>query len=150
MPAYSPPRRASRRPTASVYVMPRLRGSRHIAGRPGLAGVPRAWGRLGGPLEAPQLVISEERQQPAEDVTQLLAIGDQIDLPVLEQELGPLEPFGQWLLDRLRDHSRARSEEHTSELQSRGHLVCRLLLEKKKRDKDSSVRDKTAAESRFS
>src|SRR5437870_11008191 len=27
---------------------------------------------------------------------------------------------------------RARSEEHTSELQSRGHLVCRLLLEKKK------------------
>src|SRR5690625_2959368 len=26
----------------------------------------------------------------------------------------------------------ARSEEHTSELQSRGHLVCRLLLEKKK------------------
>src|SRR5437660_7777847 len=27
--------------------------------------------------------------------------------------------------------SRLRSEEHTSELQSRGHLVCRLLLEKK-------------------
>src|SRR5690625_5823984 len=26
----------------------------------------------------------------------------------------------------------ARSEEHTSELQSRGHIVCRLLLEKKK------------------
>src|SRR5690625_6265934 len=28
---------------------------------------------------------------------------------------------------------RYRSEEHTSELQSRGHLVCRLLLEKKKK-----------------
>src|SRR5579884_4519371 len=28
-----------------------------------------------------------------------------------------------------------RSEEHTSELQSRGHLVCRLLLEKKKKNK---------------
>src|SRR5437660_10243253 len=28
-----------------------------------------------------------------------------------------------------------RSEEHTSELQSRGHLVCRLLLEKKNRSK---------------
>src|SRR5690625_6503112 len=27
-----------------------------------------------------------------------------------------------------------RSEEHTSELQSRGHLVCRLLLEKKNND----------------
>src|SRR5207253_10537488 len=31
--------------------------------------------------------------------------------------------------------SPARSEEHTSELQSRGHLVCRLLLEKKKKEK---------------
>src|SRR5437870_9241578 len=30
------------------------------------------------------------------------------------------------------DDDAARSEEHTSELQSRGHLVCRLLLEKKK------------------
>src|SRR5437870_10334906 len=30
----------------------------------------------------------------------------------------------------------ARSEEHTSELQSRGHLVCRLLLEKKNLVKD--------------
>src|SRR3989442_2895715 len=29
-------------------------------------------------------------------------------------------------------HLSARSEEHTSELQSRPHLVCRLLLEKKK------------------
>src|SRR5439155_26635058 len=32
---------------------------------------------------------------------------------------------------RLSDNG-SRSEEHTSELQSRGHLVCRLLLEKKK------------------
>src|SRR5439155_17311999 len=31
----------------------------------------------------------------------------------------------------------ARSEEHTSELQSRGHLVCRLLLEKKKKKKEN-------------
>src|SRR5690625_6952794 len=30
-----------------------------------------------------------------------------------------------------------RSEEHTSELQSRGHLVCRLLLEKKKQKQDT-------------
>src|SRR5439155_17289886 len=32
----------------------------------------------------------------------------------------------------IRPSSNTRSEEHTSELQSRGHLVCRLLLEKKK------------------
>src|SRR5690554_7200069 len=31
--------------------------------------------------------------------------------------------------------SKIRSEEHTSELQSRPHLVCRLLLEKKKKKK---------------
>src|SRR5690625_6820662 len=31
----------------------------------------------------------------------------------------------------LSSESHNRSEEHTSELQSRGHLVCRLLLEKK-------------------
>src|SRR2546422_7227780 len=32
-----------------------------------------------------------------------------------------------------------RSEEHTSELQSRLHLVCRLLLEKKKKNKMTDV-----------
>src|SRR5258708_28673919 len=32
--------------------------------------------------------------------------------------------------------SRPRSEEHTSELQSPDHLVCRLLLEKKKKNKN--------------
>src|SRR5437870_12827598 len=36
---------------------------------------------------------------------------------------------------RRRRGTRVRSEEHTSELQSRGHLVCRLLLEKKKKKK---------------
>src|SRR2546422_6836440 len=38
-------------------------------------------------------------------------------------------PLGVGVEDR---HVRRRSEEHTSELQSRLHLVCRLLLEKKK------------------
>src|SRR5690625_5835157 len=53
-------------------------------------------------------------------VQQLLAYGvGPVELPAL---LGLLS-----LLDQGLD----RSEEHTSELQSRGHLVCRLLLEKK-------------------
>src|SRR5258705_6964225 len=57
------------------------------------------------------------------------------DLPL---DTGPLRVF----LDRV-DHpegpkrpvssGRSRSEEHTSELQSLRHLVCRLLLEKKKK-----------------
>src|SRR3989442_14610237 len=39
------------------------------------------------------------------------------------------DPAAHAALERFR---RERSEEHTSELQSRPHLVCRLLLEKKK------------------
>src|SRR3989449_4114829 len=38
-----------------------------------------------------------------------------------------------------------RSEEHTSELQSRLHLVCRLLLEKKKKSSMSSAAQRTKA-----
>src|SRR5439155_9659693 len=36
---------------------------------------------------------------------------------------------------------RERSEEHTSELQSRGHLVCRLVLEKRQSRTSSAQRD---------
>src|SRR5256714_9902785 len=39
------------------------------------------------------------------------------------------------LRQRLEELGASRSEEHTSELQSLAYLVCRLLLEKKKRDK---------------
>src|SRR5262245_63333817 len=46
----------------------------------------------------------------------------------LQLALGPLGD----LLQRVFDRSTRRSEEHTSELQSLRHLVCRLLLEKKK------------------
>src|SRR2546422_3743401 len=38
----------------------------------------------------------------------------------------------------------ARSEEHTSELQSRLHLVCRLLLEKKKNEAPNQARSEYA------
>src|SRR5436305_11521473 len=48
-----------------------------------------------------------------------------------------------WLLGKLfpaaPPGNNLRSEEHTSELQSRPHLVCRLLLEKKKTLKSSST-----------
>src|SRR5262245_64273099 len=42
-----------------------------------------------------------------------------------------------------RDRARHRSEEHTSELQSLRHLVCRLLLEKKKKKTTSAERNDT-------
>src|SRR5258705_4339738 len=44
----------------------------------------------------------------------------------------PLSPTEQKELDTFLRENLARSEEHTSELQSLRHLVCRLLLEKKK------------------
>src|SRR5262245_65043067 len=40
--------------------------------------------------------------------------------------------------NRICARARPRSEEHTSELQSLRHLVCRLLLEKKKNNKSDS------------
>src|SRR5438093_5872686 len=42
--------------------------------------------------------------------------------------------------ERERDAQDERSEEHTSELQSLTNLVCRLLLEKKKKNKHKSSR----------
>src|SRR5712675_3660196 len=39
-------------------------------------------------------------------------------------------------------HANGRSEEHTSELQSRLHLVCRLLLEKKKKKNNTTQHHK--------
>src|SRR2546430_13589053 len=47
-----------------------------------------------------------------------------------ELPLDPSTPVGR--TRTVRDPGRARSEEHTSELQSQSNLVCRLLLEKKK------------------
>src|SRR5690554_7018500 len=44
------------------------------------------------------------------------------------------------LLPHLRSRVETRSEEHTSELQSRPHLVCRLLLEKKKNKNISTMK----------
>src|SRR3712207_7363063 len=41
---------------------------------------------------------------------------------------------------RLRNLVNPRSEEHTSELQSRQYLVCRLLLEKKKKEEHTRQR----------
>src|SRR5690554_7443469 len=51
--------------------------------------------------------------------------------PDRPQRATKLDPYKDYLLTRI---EAARSEEHTSELQSRPHLVCRLLLEKKKQE----------------
>src|SRR5207253_3882697 len=55
-------------------------------------------------------------------------------LRTLEVCLSNVVTCGNRTAGRMPAHDKrfVRSEEHTSELQSRGHLVCRLLLEKKK------------------
>src|SRR5690625_6724015 len=55
-----------------------------------------------------------------------------LDQSWLSRLLAALTPLPLGIVLRRRGcGAAARSEEHTSELQSRGHLVCRLLLEKK-------------------
>src|SRR2546422_1928059 len=63
----------------------------------------------------------------------LTTLGGVVNLPPL---LGGGERLERWLEPVTEGAARlapVRSEEHTSELQSRLHLVCRLLLEKKNR-----------------
>src|SRR5258707_11437035 len=67
------------------------------------------------------------------------------DLGGHENRLGPARPSER----QIQTHrvgpracsARSRSEEHTSELQSRQYLVCRLLLEKKKKEWDRRERE---------
>src|SRR5690625_5453768 len=91
-------------------------------------------------LAAAGLTITESRSRavrfspPYKEVSQVLLYNSRTEAPTRIQDL-----IGTDLLvisqsahaERLRELQRHRSEEHTSELQSRGHLVCRLLLEKK-------------------
>src|SRR3712207_7794524 len=56
-----------------------------------------------------------------------------IKYPAVSQEIGA---YGRVIVQFIVDKDGTiRSEEHTSELQSRQYLVCRLLLEKKKKSK---------------
>src|SRR2546430_12269049 len=68
-----------------------------------------------------------------------------LETEVVEQVPGPFFPFREALQLRLQPEvlprredviEDDRSEEHTSELQSQSNLVCRLLLEKKKKTAD--------------
>src|SRR5439155_13368481 len=62
--------------------------------------------------------------------------GGAVDLSrTAEVLVGLQRPDGSWPWGEAWAAAVWRSEEHTSELQSRGHLVCRLLLEKKKKKK---------------
>src|SRR5690554_7655184 len=74
-------------------------------------------------------------QAPAGSGRQYQASEYQQSTQQMEQaEVFPEENNRQYRgINRRKVHENGRSEEHTSELQSRPHLVCRLLLEKKKK-----------------
>src|SRR5699024_12778454 len=62
-------------------------------------------------------------------------LGDSKHLKMWKEADGAYDPKSQRMMikDALPEATQERSEEHTSELQSRFDLVCRLLLEKKNR-----------------
>src|SRR5690625_5708220 len=84
----------------------------------------------------------DAQSQPAPSQTASQALPPAADIPTPEDFFGfAMGTTGQLAdfpsvkeyMSQVADESDRRSEEHTSELQSRGHLVCRLLLEKKKK-----------------
>src|SRR5687768_17843486 len=79
----------------------------------------------------PQVTCMMLRYQPAIGPATDSQVTRYLGLPVVPTYLG-FDPRLQFIHV---DDGLERSEEHTSELQSRLHLVCRLLLEKKKTNK---------------
>src|SRR2546430_12710649 len=68
---------------------------------------------------------------------EVVGVGDsEFELPVEQSLTGThgAGALGQDRIGKLLDLGIERSEEHTSELQSQSNLVCRLLLEKKKKN----------------
>src|SRR6266478_997632 len=90
--------------------------------------------RLGADQPIDELAVLEEQQRrdaPETEARGRLGVG-------IDVELADDEPAGVGARD-----VDARSEEHTSELQSQSNLVCRLLLEKKKTSGLASARSYT-------
>src|SRR5690625_6113441 len=88
-----------------------------------------------GALDYVEFVYEEELVLYAQETVAAMGIGinlgNTLDAPAEGEWATPAEKHH---LEDFREagFTHVRSEEHTSELQSRGHLVCRLLLDKKK------------------
>src|SRR5690625_558090 len=82
-------------------------------------------------IKAPEVILRNEKRMLQEAVDSLFDNSRKANAVKAEggRSLKSLSDILKGKQGRFRQN---RSEEHTSELQSRGHLVCRLLLEKKK------------------
>src|SRR5690625_5621820 len=81
-------------------------------------------------LRASLLNVFNQIGDETKELNLLIKADTQGSIEALRSVLGTIKVEG-LEINIIRASVGARSEEHTSELQSRGHLVCRLLLEKK-------------------
>src|SRR5687768_18560742 len=96
------------------------------------------------PLDVPRSYTPADSARPSSDsalfffhhpaTTEIYTLSLHDALPISRRRAGGRGPDRR-RCRRARSPAGWRSEEHTSELQSRLHLVCRLLLEKKKKNK---------------
>src|SRR5690554_7378721 len=81
-----------------------------------------------GIFDKDKLILAETADGPDQNRLREVISDYQPEAAIISSVREPLD------LSSLPAFSGRRSEEHTSELQSRPHLVCRLLLEKKKKN----------------
>src|SRR5690625_6728351 len=102
------------------------------------------------PIDGVDFILGDFREQEVLDQLEDTLGGQKVDLVLSDMapnlsgiavaDAARIEHLCELALDFAREHLRPegalilRSEEHTSELQSRGHLVCGLLHEKKNND----------------
>src|SRR5690625_6807352 len=84
--------------------------------------------RAGGSAGS-RLISRGGRPQPPVQPSQVIALARTASSALSSRQAS--SPARRRTSSPVSESSSPRSEEHTSELQSRGHLVCRLLLEKK-------------------
>src|SRR3712207_8632281 len=82
--------------------------------------------------------LKDHRDAAADDRHLCVAKGPGGEESLHDQLIGAVRGHRQEGAADQSRHQRVRSEEHTSELQSRQYLVCRLLLEKKKKTRHNS------------
>src|SRR5690625_204804 len=123
---------------AQGFIRVRINDQMHLLQEP--------WDEDSAPIESLQIVVdrlrlrSEHRQRLSESIETALEAGNgrvlllnlDAQTPVEQTPNAPEQKSGA-SADGAAAQQPTRSEEHTSELQSRGHLECRLLLEKKKK-----------------